>query len=232
MTRRPRSDLGARDAREEVSSDPASVESEWLLARERDPGAPAPSAEIASDYAEIEDLLHNLPIGPSEASWHDEVLRAIAATAAPPRPWWRGAAVKWTTGGGVVTAAAVAALLLWPHTPAELELAIHRGDAIRGDSGRAAVGDRLVVIARPHSAADLRVYRSGILLARCPDGPGCHSPGQGEFSIEVALDAPVQFQVILVVGSSGALPSATMDAYLDSARAVNARIVSHAIDVQ
>ena len=212
------------------------AESEWLLARERDPGAPAPSQEIASDYAEIEHLLRNLSLGPSEDSWHDEVLRAAAATAAPVRSWWRSAAFRWLMGGGgAVLAAAVAVLVLIPRTPPKLEVlevAIHHLDATRSDPKEAVVGDHLVVLARPPGAADLRVYRSGgTLVARCPSGPACRTLDQGVLSIDVRLDAPVQYQVILVVGTTGAFPDGAMDAFLDAARAANASITPYPIDV-
>jgi hypothetical protein len=64
------------------------AESEWLLARDNDPDARAPSSEIASDYAEIEDLLGNLPTGIADEVWHDEVLRAAIASAPSPGDNW------------------------------------------------------------------------------------------------------------------------------------------------
>jgi hypothetical protein len=52
------------------------AEVEWLLAREADPAAPAPSPELAREYAMLEDLLGKLPVRASDdESWHDEVLR-------------------------------------------------------------------------------------------------------------------------------------------------------------
>jgi len=205
------------------------AESAWLLAREHDPNAPAPSSKIASDYAELEDLLGNLPSGPADESWQDEVLRTAAASASPPRPWRRRAIARWTTGEALVAAAAVAVLLLRPRPRTdELEIAIRHTSATRGDSQEAVVGDRLVVRARPHGAGDLRVFRSGgTLVARCPDGPGCSASAHGEYTIEITLDAPVRYQVILVVGMVNASPGGTMDAYLDAAREANARILMH-----
>ena len=214
--------------------DAARAESDWLLARERDPDAPPPSSEIARDYAEIEDLLGNLPLPPIDERWHDDVLRAAAATVPRPRPWWRTAVFRWTTGVGAVAAAATAVVLLVPQKPLpELEVATHDGPAMRGDAGEVKVGDTLNVIARPDGAADLRVYRSdGKLVARCPDGPHCRTGNHGELTIEAVLDAPLQYQVILVAGMPGALPNATMDAYLEAATAAGVHpAMPRAIDV-
>jgi len=205
------------------------AESAWLLARENDPSAPAPSSKIANDYAEIEALLGNLPAGPAGESWHEEVLRTAASSASPPQPWRRRAIARWTTGGALLAAAAVAVLLLRPrpHTD-ELEIAILHASATRSDSQEVVVGDRLVVRARPHGTSDLRVFRSGgTLVARCPDGPGCSASAQGEHILEITLDAPVRYQVILVVGMINAPLGGTMNAYLDAARAVHARIIMH-----
>lgn len=208
------------------------AESDWLIARESDQGTRPPSAKIASDHAEIDDLLGNLPLGPSDESWHDDVLRLASASVTPLRPWWRKPVVRWATGGTLVAAAAAMAMVvLRPRPPVprgELEVAIHHGDPARGDSREAVVGDRLVVKAHPGDASELRVYRAdGPLVARCPNGPRCSIPAQGEHVIDVTLDAPVQYHVILVVGVRDPLPDGTMDTYLDAARAANARIVMH-----
>jgi hypothetical protein len=110
----------------------------------------------------------------------------------------------------------------------ELEVAIHHVGVIRSDSKEAVVGDRLVIKARPHGAGDLRVYRSGdTLVATCPNGPGCAATTDGEYAVEVTLDAPVQYQVILVVSMGDAPLTGTMDTYMDTARAAKARIVMY-----
>lgn len=206
--------------------DDARAESDWLLAREHDPDAPAPSAEIASDYAEIEHLLGNLPLPPSDERWHDEVLRAVTAMMRPPRPWWRTAVFQWTTGAGAALAAAVVLFMVVPRTPPELKVVTRHGDATRSDANEVVVGDHLVVTARPDGPADLRVYRSnGTLVARCPNGPACRTQDPGELTIEVTLDVPDQYHVVLVVGMAGALPVGTMDAYLDAATSAGARVV-------
>ena len=83
------------------------------------------------------------------------------------------------------------------------------------------------------SPGDLRVYRAdGTLVARCPNGPGCRGEAHGAQIIDITLDAPVQYQVILVDGMSDAPPDAAMDVYLSAARAANARIIPYSpIDV-
>ena len=52
----------------------------------------------------------------------------------------------------------------------------------------------------------------------------------GEHVIDITLDAPVQYHVILVDGVSDAPPDAAMDVYLDAARAANARIIHVSAD--
>jgi len=205
------------------------AEAGWLLARARDPGAPAPSSAIAHDYAELEDLLGTLPVGPSDDSWQDEVLRLASPPVSPSRPRRRGHAYRWAIAGSLLAAAALAVVVLGPRPRGdELEVAIRHGDLARGDSQEAVVGDRLRIRARPGGAGELRVYRAGAtLVARCPGGPGCATPADGEHAIEVVLDAPVPYYVILVVGRTGDLPDGSMDTYIDAARAANVRIVTY-----
>jgi len=224
---------GPRTLDEDDVSDAEAPESNWLRARDSDPTAPAPSPEIARDYEEIEDLLASLPVGAPDPAWQEEVLRTAS----------RRKVFRWTLGGALVTATAAiaAAMLLLPRTPAELEVEVLPGNT-RGDSHKgarsepreAAVGDHLVITARPQGQGDLRVYGpSGKLVAQCPGGPSCTSAAQGQYTLDVPLDAPVQYRVILVVGRSDVPAGATMDEYLDAARAANAHIISYpSIDVR
>lgn len=214
-------------------------EFEWLLARESNPSAPAPSGKIAGDYAELEELLATLPARSSDDSWQQDVLRATRTSAPPPAPWWRRGLARWTLRSTVVAAAAALVLLFFlPPPPRELEVEIvHRDDKRsqvdpkRGNDS-VVLGDHLVVVARPDGAADLRVYRSdgkladGTLVARCPDGPSCRTSTHGKYIIDVELDAPVEYRVILVVGMSDATVTAK-DAFVDAARAANARIITY-----
>jgi hypothetical protein len=244
-------------AEEEGAEEPA--EAKWLLARESDPDAPAPSAEVAAEHEELANMLAELPVGTDDDSWHDEVLRKLAAessprtgaaaasTAASPEAvakaidassnvvsiaWWRRPLATWAGGGAV---AAAAAIFLWtrlaPEPPDRAELAYEtfHDEAARVRTKEVAVGDRLVVKANPRGTGDLRVFREdGTLVARCPDEPRCAAKPDGELVLDVTLDAPVQYRIILVVGAkAGTLdPSgdSSMNAYLEAARAANARI--------
>jgi hypothetical protein len=208
------------------ASDAERAESEWLLAREHDPTATAPTSETAADYAQIEDLLVSLPSGPSDGAWQAALLRAAASRRARPR--WRSRVPGWAMGAAVaVSAAAIAVWILFPRG-SQLEVAIHRTRATRGGPAEAAVGDQLVVTARPRKAGDLRVYRSdGSLLARCPNGTGCRAGSHGEQTIEITLDAPARYEVILVDDVSDALPDGAMDVYVDAANAANARVTRY-----
>lgn len=210
------------------------AESDWLLARESDPRAMAPSSKIASDYTELEDLLGDLPSEPVDQSWQDEVLRTVASSASPSRSWRRRAIARWATGAVLAAAAAMAVWLLWPRPHAgELEVTILHVDKTRSDLEEVVVGDRLVARAQLRGAGELRVFRAGgALVARCPDGPGCTASAHGEYAIEITLGAPIRYQVILVTGMIKAPPGGTMDEYLDRARAAGARILMYSpIDV-
>jgi hypothetical protein len=199
------------------------AEAAWLLAREIDPDAPAPSAEIAADYAELEDLLGSLSSRWSDDSWQEDVLRAVSALS--PRPWWRTVVARWLAAGALATAAAAVVWMLLPRAPT-LEVAVRHTRITRGASDELVVGDQLLVTARPREIGDLRVYRrsDGTLVARCPRGPGCMAESAGAQTIEITLDAPGQYQVILVDGLGDALPDGAMDAYLEAANAMNARV--------
>jgi hypothetical protein len=231
MTGRNRSTLPEADDLSAVPfiDDEERAESEWLLKRENEPAALAPSSKIANDYVELENLLGSLPTGLPDEQWTDEVLR-LAAGSSKPRPPWRRPAVGWGIGGALVAAAAVmlvVMLLVIPRGP-ELEVEVRRLDEMRRDPNEVVVGDHLIVRARPPAPGELRVYRSAdTLVARCPDGPQCTGAAHGEYTIEIALDAPVQYHVLLVVGATAPSLGETMDAYMNAARAANARIITH-----
>jgi len=208
-----------------IHDDTARAESEWLLARENDPSAPAPSPEVAADYAELEELLASLPCYALDDSWQDRVLRAASALSSRPR--WRMTVSRWVFGGTVAAAAAAVAWMLLPRTP-ELAVAVRHLRTTRGAPDEVVAGDQLVVTAQPRMAGDLRVYRSdGLLVARCPNGPGCTGGSRREQTIEITLDAPLQYQVILVDGTNDVPPDGTMDQYLEAARAMKARVTRY-----
>jgi hypothetical protein len=208
------------------------AEARWLLAREHDPDAPPPSLEVAADYDELEDLLGNLPSSAPDEGWKDEVFRAIAAAQrSPPMPpppttwpWWRTPASRWVLTDAMAMTMAV--LLLLQRAPM-LDITIRHLSASRGAPGEVAVGDHLVVTARPRQAGDLRIYRSdGSLVARCPHGPACTTGYDGALTLEVTLDVTAKYHVILLDGLGEALPDGTMNVYLDAALSADARILT------
>jgi hypothetical protein len=213
------------------------AESMWLLARDSDPSAVPPSPATARDYQEIEDLLGNLPPRTADTGWHKEVLRRVADQVPAPLPWWRRTSIRWAITGAFVAGAAALLISRPPRPPQspELEVATWRAGEPRDLDG-VSVGDRLVVTARPRAGiGDLRIYLpNGTLVARCPRGPAC-SISNGREVIDITLEKPVQYQVILAVMAADAaheLPGDAMQAYLDAARAANARIIlSPPIDV-
>jgi hypothetical protein len=232
----PRNDSDDSDDSQADSRDDAPpsaserAESDWLLAREHDPSAVAPSAAVARDYAELEGMLATLPPGLPDDPWKDEVRKAAAALAEPPLLWWRRRVFRWTLGAGVAAAAA-AAILVWvlrpPAAPeSELTVAIHRVGGVRSGPEAVRIGDRLTVEAHPRDAAELRVYRlDGSLVARCPSGPGCARAAPGELLIEGTLDAPGRYRVVLFVGVHGPLPD-DMETAVTEAHRRDARVVS------
>jgi len=218
-------------------SDAERAESAWLLARDHDPFAPAPSPQIAGEYGEIEDLLRTLPPGPDDG-WQAEVLRAASALAPSSRPRRRASRVLWGMGGAIAAVAVVVVVVLHPRPAGdELDVAIRHVDKTRGDSGQVVIGDQLIVRAPaapderdprdPRAQRALRVFRSGAPVAWCPGGPGCTTAHDGAQVIDLTLDAPVRYQVLLVVGMPQRPRDDTLEAYLDAARAANARIVAH-----
>ena len=66
----------------------------------------------------------------------------------------------------------------------------------------------------------------GKLVSRCP-GPGCAVGSEEGYTIDVSLEAPVRYYVILVIGRIDVPSGATMDEYLTTARTANARVVSY-----
>lgn len=218
----------------EPSDDRGDVDEEarWLMAREADPSAPAPSEQLAAEHAELHELLTSLPDATGDDGWQQTLLKQVrggaVSPAAPAPPWWRRSWISWPLGGGLAAAATLAIWLLARPTRPELEITtVSRLDK---RSQEVAVGDRLVVDARPSGTADLRVFRSsGELVARCPGGPACTGSGS-ELRIELVLDAPGRYHVILTAGLNQPLPETGMEAYIDAARAAGAHITVREVE--
>lgn len=245
MIRPPDKPSAAQDEHEDENQDedaPAAdveQEAQWLLAKERDPSTPAPSAQLAAEHAELHALLTSLPEGAPDDAWQQAILKQIQSEPPVPsetpvasEPWWRRSWIPWSLGGGLAAAAALALLLM--ARPARPELEVTTVSRLDKRSQEVAVGDRLIVDARPSGTADLRVFRSsGELVARCPSGPACTSSGS-ELRIELILDSPGRYHVILAAGLKRPLPETGtdvgMDAYIDSARAADARITVREVE--
>jgi hypothetical protein len=170
------------------------AEAAWLIERESNPGAPAPSPELAREYAEIEDLLYAMPPGLSDTSWQDDVLQKAMATAAPSRPTRRRAA--WiAAAGGFISVAAGAVLWLRPAEAKDLDIAFQKVAVTRSDPKDHVVGDLLIVNARSRRGGDVRVYRDDTLVAKCPNGgPECTTTPD-RYTIKLTLKAPGRYQV-------------------------------------
>lgn len=217
----------------EPSSDRGDLDEEarWLMAREADPSAPAPSAQTASEYAELHELLTSLPDAAGNDGWQQALLKQLRTTppAAPEPPWWRRRWVSWSAAGVLMAAAALT--LWWLSRPAGPTLEVITISRLDKRTEEIAVGDRLVVIARPRGTADLRVFRaSGELVAGCPAGPACTSASADELRIELILDAPDHYQVILARGPRQPIVADTLNEYVDGSRAAGASLTIREVE--
>jgi hypothetical protein len=170
------------------------AEAAWLIERERNPGTPAPSPELAREYAELEDLLHAMPPGLSDTSWQDDVLQKALVIAAPSRPTRRPAA--WiAAAGGLAAIAATAMLWRRPAGAQGLDIAFQKVAVTRSDPKDNVVGDLLIVNAGSRRGGDVRVYRDDTLVAKCPNGgPECTTTPD-RYTIKLTLKAPGRYQV-------------------------------------
>jgi hypothetical protein len=220
------------------------AEAKWLLARESDPGAPAPSAEVAKDYEELEHLLATLPEPASDHSWHAEVLRQAAAAkpaekeAAPrpmsarsaaPTPWWRRPAVRWASSGVVAAAAVVIAVAVFRSSPFPPSEALALNVEPRTGGGVRANEDRLEALHVVATKGDVRIFRrssgsDGTLIARCiPEKAGCD-----EVDHHLVFDTPIKtvgtYYVVLVVGKLDIPEDVSMREFTEAARAAGLKL--------
>jgi hypothetical protein len=227
---------GEGDALSPPADEAERAEIAWLLAKASDPSAPAPSPQLAAEHAELEALLLSLPMGPTDDSWHEAVLKkALASSPAGPAspPWWRRRWLQWSIGGALAVAVALVLRIALPPKPsarATLALSSRTSEGARARGRETSAGGILIAEGKPRGPGELRVYRpNGRLLTKCPGGPGCTVASNGDLSIEITLDGVGEFRVILVSGLHGPLPEpadGSLNAYIDAALSAHAHIES------
>lgn len=110
------------------------------------------------------------------------------------RRWW-----AWRVGGLVVAAAVLALVLLWPPRSAPpphglaVTVASSAGPPSRGD---AVVGATLnITLDDPAPQVELRVYRDGILILRCPTDATCLG-SSGHVRVDLRLRDPGVYRIV------------------------------------
>lgn len=214
------------------------AEAEWLLAREKNPAAPPPSAAVAREHEELETLLGSMPDGPSDQSWHDEVLKKAMAKpseeeslgngqilplASPARrPWWKRAAALWATGGAAtaIAAAAVLTLTVFSQGPTGtgtsgdgLMIATITEGGVRGETERPAA------LEIESAKGDLRIFRkasptsTSYEVARCSAaGDRCKALGD-KLAFRVTLEQPGLYQVVWAERTVANTDGGTLEAF-------------------
>lgn len=207
------------------------AESAWLLARRKNQDVSPPSPRLAREHAQLETLLENLPSMRVDDSWHDAVLHDASRTQQRAmRTRWAAALLAVVAiGGGAV---------LWKPLPVRepvLALEVRPKQVMRGNDRSASIGDDLIVTARTDADSELRVYHNGTrLLARCPGDSRCRHPHgrPTDRTLELSLDRPGNYDIILVLGDGGAFPDASTDQYLSAAITAKAQFMSRQVLVR
>jgi hypothetical protein len=214
------------------------AEAEWLLARETNPAAPAPSPQAAAEYVELEHMLATLPDPRSDHSWHDEVLKKALAspdevkgemlrpTPAARRAWWKRSATRWGGGAAAAAAAAAAAIVVvglraekrTSREESEVAVAPSYEGGVRGDS------ERLSGISASGPKGELRVFRkasltaTGYLVARCvPSEVRCKEKGN-ELVLSISLEEPGYYYVVSADRAVTGADDATLEEFQQAAR--------------
>lgn len=176
------------------------------------------------------------PAGDGGGVMGERVVKVPGAPVASRRP--RRVQPRWIGAGvGMAAMAAVAAIVLTQRgagpglRPDALAVELESGPAMRGSgdvalgAARIAPGARLIARGRPDGGGELRVYRDGAtLVARCPSGPACAATG-AVLRVEVTLDAPGKYDVILVSGGTAPLPTGSFGELTEAARRAGMRVV-------
>lgn len=181
-------------------------------------GVPAPDPVAATRRAPYDALAADLrALAPPPAGWQARVEARVAAERAAARRRRR----TWAAvGGGVaLAAAAVVAVLVTRDPPSPDRRAAVAIATVAPDGaprrGTAAVGDTLRVTATAGAGVELRIYRGGQVVLRCPGDPGC-AVTEGSFEAGVRLDVPGLYRVVRLTGRGPIPPPASgPDASLD-----------------
>ncbi|HVV82334.1 MAG TPA: hypothetical protein VHE35_04615 [Kofleriaceae bacterium] len=217
------------------ADDEERAEGDWLLARDADPAAAPPSPELAREHEQLAELLATLPVGQDDDRWKDELLAAAhaddAKRAPPPR---RHRWPQLVAGAGVIAAGAIVLIVVtWPKPAVtELDVRAERDHRVRGGVDEVAVGDHLIVRARPAADGELRVYEGDHhLLLRCPGAPGC-AAGAHRWKVDLVVTAPVVHHIVLAAGAVPAAADAGFGDYVKAAHDAGVRIrIQPPIDV-
>lgn len=167
-------------------------------------GEPPDDAELIAKLASL-DVIEPPPGWVDRAVDRWEQSRQPQA-APPPRRRWR-----WGAAAAAMVAAVAAAVVFVPRCGAsshdELVVAVaHRGPPDR--AGGTAVGDTMTATAKvsgPH--VELRIYRDGRLIVRCPGDAACLRDG-AKLTVAFTFDRPGRYQVV-ALGATSELPEPT-----------------------
>ena len=178
-------------------------------------------AELAARIAAL-DVIEPPPgwVDRAVARWEKERGPAVVP---PPRPWRRWRLPVAATVGAIALAAA---LILVPRCQSgrtdELVVAVAH-DGPRDRAGEPVVGDSLSATAGARGGnVELRVYRDGQLVVRCPDGAGCTLDGE-RLRVTYRLDRSGRYQVVALWAAT--VPPPTVEGLaLDLLRASEAGV--------
>jgi hypothetical protein len=184
-------------------------------------------------HQRLTEWLGEPPAGPGPtAGWEARVLERVR-----PRPRLLRRPLVWGALGGTLAAAAALFIVLRPADPApwlripEVGIIESRSAQLRGGSLAAAPGDTLSIRA-PRGrfpTLELRVFRGGELVFRCPGRDGCDRAGN-QLAARVPLTFPGQYQALLVWAGAGPLPAPAASVEDDAARLIAAGAHVQALD--
>jgi hypothetical protein len=231
-----------------VSDSDETEDVDWFFARERGQSGPSLSAARVSRYAQLEELMADLPetpVAPPEG-WEQRMLAALEAAAAepgathattaasltsePPRPSHR----RWLIPAVVAAAAAALAIVFMlpePASPEGPQIAVVVKPAGSNLGAQPGVGDTLVVHATIHGEGELRIYdEAGGEQARCNAASSdCRIErvgGQITLVLSFPVRGPGALRAVLFSPALGTPPSG-MDADVAAAVRANVTVTTH-----